>query len=134
MIAADFECRKGHIHEAFVERGTASRKCPSCGGRARRIISLGMVYTGNQDAPWLKSVLEVVDRDNPAPHVQAFVRNPTRENYRAWMKGEGIRPMDHTERGGPPLARKPPEPDLTGLMRKVTEAHFSRKRIEVRGG
>lgn len=132
MILADFECPRGHIHEALVESGRRAVRCPACGRKARRIVSAGRVYTGNQDAPWLKSVLEVVDRDSKAPHVQAFVRNPTRENYRAWMKGEGIRPMDHTEHGGPPLARKPPEPDLANLRRLVTEAHFQRKRIEVR--
>jgi len=132
MILADFECPKGHIHEALVESGRKAARCPACGRKARRIISAGRVYTGNQDAPWLKSVLEVVDRDSKAPHVQAFVHNPTRKNYHAWMKGEGIRPMDHTEHGGPPASRKPPDPDLSGLMKRVAEAHFRRKRIEVR--
>ena len=35
---------------------------------------------GNQDADWIKSVVDVVDKDDKSPHVQEFIRNPTRDN------------------------------------------------------
>jgi hypothetical protein len=87
---------------------------------------------GNQDAPWIRTVLEVVDKSNPAAHVQDFVKHPTRETYKAWMKKEKIRPMDYTEHGAPPTAHKPPEIDTSQIHREVLERYKKRNRIEVR--
>lgn len=52
----------------------------------------------NEDAPWIRSVLEVVDKDSTKPHVVAFRENPTRTNYNLWMKGEGLRPLENGEK------------------------------------
>lgn len=132
MIYADFECPSHHITEHLVHWKQKKLKCPKCGKTAKRIISVAGQYMGNQDAPWIKSVLDVVDKSNPAAHVQAFVKNPTRANYKAWMKGEGIRPMDHTEKGGPPMAHRPGPVDTSGIHREVLERFRERNRIEVR--
>jgi len=35
----DYLCDEGHIHEAFVERGTPSTTCPECGKVALKQIS-----------------------------------------------------------------------------------------------
>lgn len=129
----DFECPSKHVTEHLVHWKQKKAKCPKCGKTAKRIISAAGQYAGNQDAPWLKSVLDVVDKTNPAAHVQAFVKNPTRDNYRAWMKGEKIAPMDYTEHGGPPTAKRPPEVDTAGIRREVLERYRDRNRIEVRG-
>ena len=131
MIVADFECPSGHIEEHYCHRKQKQERC-SCGKMGVRIITFGQVYTGNQDAPWLKTVLDVVDKTSTKPHVQAFLKQPTRANYKAWMKGEGIKPADHTEHGSAPAFKRPPEPDLRALGDRLARRHFDRKRIEVR--
>lgn len=133
MPLYDFECPSKHVTERVAHAKQKKIRCPKCGKTARRIISASGQYLGNQDASWLKSVLDVVDRENPAPHVQAFVKNPTRSNYKAWMKGEGIRPMDHTEGGAPPRAHKPEPVDMSRVHREVMERFRERNRVEVRG-
>ena len=133
MIYADFECRSGHVTEHLVHQKQKKVDCSVCGKKAVRIISVAGQFCANQDAPWIKSVLEVVDKANPAAHVQEFVRNPTRANYKTWMKGEGIRPLDHSEHGGPPSARKPDAPDMSGVVHDLLKRHRERSRVEVRG-
>jgi hypothetical protein len=127
----DFECRSHHVTEHLVHPERKKVDCSVCGKVAKRIISVTGQYMGNQDAPWLKSTLEVVDRSNPAPHVQAFVKNPTRANYKAWMKREGIRPMDHSEHGGPPIARKPDAVGLSRVYREVINKYRERNSITI---
>jgi hypothetical protein len=132
-IVCDFECSHcGEITEMFVERGTKFQDCPECGFPAKRVISLGRVNTANENPVWLKSVLDVVDKSSNKPHVREFVKSPSRRTYRQWMKGEGIRPLDHSEKGGPPQHKPPPEPDMTRHMQEVAKRHFERKRVEVR--
>jgi hypothetical protein len=134
MIIADFECQAcGNISEEICNSGKKRGACPECGKPSKRIISFGKVYTGNQDAPWLKSVLEVVDKESPKRHVQNFVKNPTRDNYKAWMKGEGIRPADHTEHGAPPVYQRPrvDKFERERLTRDLFEKHRARKAISV---
>ena len=133
MIFADFECKSKHVTEHMVHHKQKKVDCPVCGKKAVRIISVAGQFCANQDAPWIKSVLDVVDKSNPAPHVQEFVRNPNRATYKAWMKGEGIRPLDHTEHGGPPVAKRPDAPDMSGVTRELLERHRERSRVEVRG-
>ncbi len=130
MIVSDFECPSGHITEHYCHPKQKKTTC-TCGKSAKRIISLGRVNMVNENPVWLKSVLDVVDKTSPKSHVREFVKNPNRKNYQAWMQGEGIRPLDHTERGGPPVHRTPPDPDLSGLMKEVAQRHFERKRVEI---
>ena len=131
MIVADFECRRCHrVHEAITSHGKAP-KCPVCGANTKRIITAGRVNMVNEAPEWLKSVVDVADRSSDKAHVKAFVKNPTRRTYREWMKGEGIRPMDYTEHGAPPMHKPPPEPDVKRLREAVARRHFERKRIEV---
>ena len=130
-ICADFECRRCHaIHEFMVDNGRKP-KCPDCGANTKRIITAGRVNMVNEAPEWLKSVVDVVDKSSTKPHVREFVKDPTRRTYQAWMRGEGIRPLDHTEHGGPPVHRSPQDPDLSGLRNEVARRHFERKRIEV---
>ncbi len=131
MIIADFECRRcRRVHEAITDHGKTP-KCPACGANTRRIITVGRVNLVNEAPAWLKSVVDVADRQSKKAHVREFVKNPTRKTYKDWMKGEGIRPMDYTEHGAPPVHRPPPEPDMARLREEVTRRHFERKRIEV---
>lgn len=123
------ECKK--IFEAFAGLEEQEVDC-SCGAKAHRIISVSGQYLGNVDTPWIRSVLDVVDRENPAKHVQEFVRNPNRRTYQAWMKGEGIRPMDHTERGAPPTASRRGQQDMRPMVDYLFRRHRERRAVEVR--
>lgn len=133
MILADFTCPSHHTTEHLVHFKQKKLPCPVCGKKAKRIITSGRVNMVNESPAWLKSVLDVVDKDSGKAHVREFVQNPTRKTYQAWMKGEGIRPLDHTEHGGPPVYHPRPEPDMTRVREEVTRRHFERKRVEVRG-
>lgn len=130
----DFECLNascGRIHEALEDSEVLSRPCPHCQWHTKRIISASGVYTGNLDAVWTRSVLEVVDKENPARHVQEFVKNPNRQTYKAWMKGEGLRPADDNVRGAPPVYERH-QTDTSHIRREVMEKFRQRRRIEVR--
>lgn len=133
LIVSDFECPEcGEIEELiFDPEEHRVNFCPKCGAVSNRIISLGRVYLGNQDAVWLKSVVDVVDKSNPASHVQEFVKNPTRANYKAWMRGEGIRPADSTVGGAPPRYEKPTV-NTDAIRREVWQRYQDRNRLEVR--
>ncbi len=82
----------------------------------------------NESPEWLKSVVDVADHSSTATHVVEFIKNPTRDTYKKWMKGEGIRPLDHTEGGGPPTYKRR-EIDTRKLKEEVTRRHFERKKI-----
>ena len=134
MILVDFECQNkkcGHITEELCDAERQEITCPKCRKKAKRIISVGHMFVDDENAPWIRSVLDVVDKDSTKPHVQEFMRNPTRENYKKWMKGEGIRPLDHNEHGAPPVFRKP-EVDLSGVHKEVFRKFQERHRLEVR--
>ena len=87
--------------------------------------------TANESPSWLKSVVDVCDKDSAKAHVREFVKNPTRRTYQNWMKGENIRPVDHTEHGGPPQRTRPPEPDLSKVREEIARKHYERRRVEV---
>lgn len=133
MPIYDYQCTVcGNVEERIESIRKDTIKCAKCGKKSRRIISMSGVFTGNEDAPWIRTVLDVVDKENPARHVQDFVKNPTRRNYKAWMKGEGIRPADHTDHGGPPVYQRPPPPDLTKITERIYQNHVARKKLEIR--
>lgn len=102
-------------------------KCKFCGGKAVRIISITGQNCANQDASWLRSVLDVVNKDSKAPHVREFIKNPTRKNYQNWMKGEGLRPFEPGEKPS-----KPPPFDERRHHEQVWRKHRERKKIEIR--
>jgi hypothetical protein len=132
MVLSDFECQCGNIHEALISHDAQSDICPACGDMARRIITLGC-SSGSQEAPvWIKSVFDVIDKTDKRPHVREFLKHPTRSNYKNWMKGEGIKPVDYTEHGAPPVYQRPPEPDMNAVSKQLYERHRERQRIEVR--
>ncbi len=119
MPLYDYECKCGTVTEAIAGVNEDTLPCRQCGKGAARIISASGQFTGNEDAPWIRSVLDVVDKKNPAQHVQEFVKNPTRSNYHRWMKGEKIVPVDYTVRGGPPTYERPPEPDRQKAVERM---------------
>lgn len=127
MPVYEFECgtcgNKQEIICWFEER-PSSIKC-DCGGKCRHIFAAGNVYTGNEDSAWLKSVPDVIAKDTANPVAREFIKNPTRSNYKAWMKSEGIRPLENNE------PRRPEPVDLSPIRKEVWRNHQKRHRIEI---
>lgn len=100
MPLYDFACRVcGRTFEALARMDEGDGVCV-CGGTADRLLSVGRGYRA--DADWLPSVREVVDKDSAKPHVRAFLAEPSRANYRRWLAGEGLRPLESGEYRRPP--------------------------------
>lgn len=126
MPLYDYLCKQGHTTESFENHSVKRIVCPQCGGRAKRVFSFSGVNTANEDAPWLKSVLEIVDTSATAkPETREFRRNPTRSNWKAWMKAEQIRPMERGEEHDRPICREV-------STDKLCELHMKRNALEVR--
>ena len=100
-------------------------ECPNCGFSARRLMSVPGVNVANQDADWIRSVTEVVDKDSDKPATKEFLKDPTRKNYQAWMKSEGIRPYEPGER------TTPPKQDMGKVYQDVWRKFKDRERMSV---
>ncbi|MBU4317095.1 MAG: zinc ribbon domain-containing protein [Proteobacteria bacterium] len=98
-----------------------SIKCPACGNRAVRIISCNGVYTSNDDATWLKSVRDVVEKNSGKPHAEEFLKNPTRTNLKNWMDKENLRNLEPGEGEKEPKPWKPDARFTDQLMQKHRE-------------
>lgn len=137
MILADFECRRcHHVHETLCERDQAGAKCPKCGGKAKRIITLAGVYLGNQDAKWVReSAAALIDREvalkSRDPLERKLATNPDRSSVREYMNRKGLRHFEN-EKGAPPVWHKPQDPDVRKLGDEAYKRHQDRKAIEVR--
>ena len=101
--------------------------CDQCGSQAMVIPAVHGPNCSNDSASWLPSVLEVVQKDSNKPHVQAFLKDPTRANYKAWMKGEKIRPLENGER------HEKPKLDIDRHASLIMREKIRRERYEVRG-
>lgn len=126
MPIFDFQCDKcGAIFEQYVHDATipyvTCRECKD--GHAAKQFSFRSAY--KEDANWLASVLEVVDKDSDKPHVRKFLENPTRTNWRNWMKGEGLRPLENNERS------RPSELNIDPIVKEVTEYLKDWDKIEI---
>lgn len=119
MPLYDFACPDcGARFEDLAGLDEPVRPCPDCGRPAKRLLSVGAAYRA--DAPWIESVTAVAEKDSGKPHVEAFLAAPSRDTYRNWMRGEGIRPQESGE--------KPrPRSDTKALRREVME-RFRAKR------
>lgn len=98
MPLYDYQCRAcSHAFEDMAPVAGPDPVCPRCGGGVERLVSVGGGY--REDADWIASVLDVVDKEDGAAHVRAFAAEPNRTTYRAWMRGEGLRPLEPGEGG-----------------------------------
>lgn len=97
ILLFDYECPSCQvIEERMVMAHDEAVTCEKCGSQMTKVF----VSAGSRlpdDAAWIRSVLEVVNKDSVKPHTREFIMNPTRENYRKWMKAEGIRPLESGE-------------------------------------
>ena len=127
MPLYDQECTEcGYEFEVFAGMEEDVHPCEICGAPSKRLITCGGIFVSNQDAGWLKSVVDVVDKDSDKPHCVEFRKNPTRANYHRWMKGEGLRPLEPGEK----LIRPDP-PNEEKINKEVWEKHRKRMAIEI---
>lgn len=129
MPIYDFECNNcGHIQEVITSISGSEKEtitCPTCNKGMVKIISMSGVHCANEDSPWIRSVLEVVDKEDPRPAHREFLKRPTRKNYKSWMREAGLRHSENNE-------RKRPDPiDLKRLTDKTMEQVIKRERIEI---
>jgi hypothetical protein len=104
-------------------------RCVKCGGRTKRIISVGRSSENLIDPDWLKSVREVVDKSPDAPMAdRIFLKSPTRKNYNAWMASRGLRPFEPGEKPG-----RPDPPDMNKIMKEVWANDVKRRKLNVSG-
>ena len=95
-----------------------------CGGRAKRVY-LNFNGIKKEDPMWLNGTLEVVNKDG-GPHCQDFLKNPNRSNYKSWMKGEGLRPLEEGE------STKLKKRDTSDLKNRVMNKFNKNNRLTVR--
>lgn len=106
-------------------RQTTCRRCNR--GQTVRVPAVHGPNCVNDDSPWIRTVLEVVDKEAKTPHVVNFLKDPTRANYKAWMKGEGIRPLENGEK------HEKFKLDVDRHASLVMKEKIRRERLEVRG-
>jgi putative FmdB family regulatory protein len=124
MPLYDFSCPAcGDVFEDLCAPHGPDPACPGCGGQTRRLVSVGRGYRA--DADWIASVTRVVDKDNPAPHVRAFLADPSRAAYRAWMRGERLRPLEP----GEGIHRKDAAHAACETARRETLRRFAARRL-----
>lgn len=126
----NMECR--HIHERYARADQEEVSCPRCAADAVRIISASGHFCANEDADWIRTVTEVVDREDKSPTTQRFLKNPTRTNLKRFMSEKGLVPLEN-ERGGPPVFKGPPPVDSERLTKATFERFRKRNRLEIRG-
>lgn len=126
LILRDFECLCGRVYEELTTPETESIGCVACGREARKVISIGHgAY--REDAPWIETVLDILDKDSTKEHVRAFLSEPTRKNWRKWKAGEGLREYCEGEK---PVIRN--EPDTKRMAERLMQRHMERKALVVR--
>ena len=131
MPVYDYECDSCKtITESIEHYNTEIIVCERCNHCfARRIISASGPNCANQDAEWIRSVLEVVDKEG-GKHCQRFLKNPTRKNYNAYMKGEGIRPLESGEQMRPPIKNRKEEEAITRDVIARSVSRFTPQQYE----
>ena len=126
MPIYDYQCECGNTFEAIAEIDQQRLPC-SCGKKAKRIISASGVNCANEDADWIKSVAEVVNKNSENPYTQEFLKHPNRTNLRRHLSSSGLR---HAEPGE---SFKPPPPvDTRRHAERLFRERQRKNRVEVR--
>ncbi len=130
MLVHDYECKScGNISEHYIvnyDNIPDIIPCPVCNNVAHKIFS--KAKTPITDAAWIRDVLEVVQKDSDKRHCQEFLHNPTRDNYKIWMKKEGVRHIEAGEKPGRPK----PAPSQNVITEKLMKQRMRKRRIEIR--
>ncbi len=103
--------------------------CPVCKmADMRQVPAIGTVI--GDEAAWLKSVTSIVDPDGGI-HCQRFRQDPTRENYKAWMNKEGLRPLEDGEGAISRKSDKQRHEEKSKRITKLVQNHQKRTAITV---
>ena len=125
MPIFDNECQQCKtVFESIAKVSEEILPCPKCGADSKRIISGS--YRQQDDSVWIRSVLDVVDRESKEPHTREFLKRPTRENYKNWMKATGLRHFEPGEE-----RQRPQAPDLSKVKKETWENLQKRRRFSV---
>ena len=132
----DFNCPDHGIFEKFHNRNFWFAKCPTCGKKSHKILSIGRINTANEDAPHIREAANMLlDKEtahlSEKVHVRELAAKQTRSNLNRYLKAEGIRHAENVK-GAPPVYRKPDEPDKKALIDELWKKKRKRDRLEVR--
>ena len=134
MPIYDVQCNSCRFtEEVYAPPNQEDFTCSRCGKDARKIITLGRNHAFEDNPVWIQSVLDVVEKDSGKPHCERFLKEPTRANYKTWMKGEGIRPMEREHGAFRTEIPEPVEPDMKPIIKDLIQKKKKRERIEVWG-
>ena len=97
-----------------------------CGGIWKSIITASGTFTANEDADWIRSVRDVVDKDDMGRASQEFLKEPTRANLKRWMKDKGVRHLEPGEG-----ASRPQPFDEERHLDKVMEYRREKRRVKI---
>jgi len=128
MILYQFQCKECHqISEQYFNMKDCPSvvQCHSCQGFAHKIISIPGANLASESPDWIKSIREVVDKDG-GRHCQEFLKNPTRDNYKTWMKESGLRHLEAGER-----MRPEPSPPAHIIADQIMKKRIKDRRIEI---
>jgi len=126
LILRDFECVCGRVYEELTTPETEAIGCVVCGREAKKIFSVGHGHY-REDAPWIETVREIVDKESTKAHVREFLASPTRENWRKWKAGEGLREYCEGERA---IVRE--RQDTKKIADRLMQRHMERKALVIR--
>ena len=124
MPIYDNECMQCGVFEAIAGYNDTVLMCPKCGKPSHRIISGS--HRTQDDASWIRSVLDVMDKESKEPHTREFLKRPTRENYKNWMKATGLRHFEPGEE-----RQRPQEPDMSKVKKETWDKLQDRRRLSV---
>ena len=107
MPTFDYQCPECQAFAADVFFKLSEKplvvSCPVCGCDMRQVPAIGVVL--GDEAAWLQSVTDIVDKDGGI-HCKRFIDTPSRDNYKKWMKAEGLRPLEPGEKARGPKSDK----------------------------
>lgn len=114
------QCNKISEHLFNMDDCPVTAQCPFCQKTARKIISIPGSNLASESPDWVKSIREIVEKGSDKLHCNEFLKNPTRDNYKKWMKGEGVRHIEAGEKPGRP-APAPSENIITDKLLKYRQ-------------
>ncbi len=116
----------GLVDERIVDYDTQISPCEFCQGEAAKQFSFGQSFEVREDAPWLKSVIDVVDKESVDLIDRRFIDQPNRKNYQNWMRHHNLRPFEN-ERDFP---KRQPE-NIEVITHELLQMKTARERIEI---
>jgi putative FmdB family regulatory protein len=128
MPVYDYLCRKcGEINDEIRGYDEQYIKCPDCGRKSKRLIT--GTSRQNDDAAWVRSVVDVVDKKSKNPATREFIKTPTRANLKRHLQATGLRHVEPGEQ----LGRITPDFDVKAHTDKLMKYRQQKNSIELRG-